>query len=174
MSKKLLRQQAKQQVLDLGKDHKKELDKQIAGHIKSLCLYFKTEKPLILGAYFPLKDEVVWSEKLELPMGVITAYPVMTKEKSLEYWTFKNGEKFERVMPDLILVPGLMFSRSGDRLGRGGGYFDRFLPDFLGVTVGITYEKNLATWKVESHDHKVHGVITELGLIDVKVKVRKK
>ena len=39
----------------------------------------------------------------------------------------------------LALVPGLAFDCHGWRLGYGGGYFDRFLKDFSGVSVGIVF-----------------------------------
>ena len=39
----------------------------------------------------------------------------------------------------LALVPGLAFDRHGWRLGYGGGYFDRFLQDFSGVSVGVVF-----------------------------------
>ncbi len=40
---------------------------------------------------------------------------------------------------ELALVPGLAFNRQGWRLGYGGGYFDRFLKDFAGVSVGVVF-----------------------------------
>ncbi|MEW6403966.1 MAG: 5-formyltetrahydrofolate cyclo-ligase [Chloroflexota bacterium] len=40
---------------------------------------------------------------------------------------------------ELALVPGLAFDHHGWRLGYGGGYFDRFLKDFKGVSVGIVF-----------------------------------
>ena len=37
----------------------------------------------------------------------------------------------------LCLVPGLSFDPMGNRLGYGGGYYDRFLSDFPGVSAGV-------------------------------------
>ncbi len=60
------------------------------------------------------------------------------------------------------LVPGIAFSHAGHRIGYGGGYFDRFLADFSGVSIGLCYEvmllKNLP---IESHDLAVDWIITE-------------
>jgi 5-formyltetrahydrofolate cyclo-ligase len=40
----------------------------------------------------------------------------------------------------LALVPGLAFDRHGWRLGYGGGYFDRFLKDFQGISAGVVFQ----------------------------------
>lgn len=37
----------------------------------------------------------------------------------------------------VALVPGLAFDREGFRLGYGGGFYDAFLPDFPGVSIGL-------------------------------------
>jgi len=68
---------------------------------------------------------------------------------------------------DLILVPGLAFTRDGRRLGRGGGFYDRFLSQLPTSTVklGICFELQLVdTLPTEPHDQRLDGVITENGL----------
>jgi 5-formyltetrahydrofolate cyclo-ligase len=66
---------------------------------------------------------------------------------------------------DLVLVPGLAFTRSGDRLGRGGGHYDRLLA-IAGVTsIGIAFDIQLADEvPLEPHDRGVDLVVTPNGL----------
>ena len=157
MKKSSLRQTSKEWINGFG-DQKSKLDQLISQQVHSLIHYFKTDKQLIIGAYKPLKDEVVWNKAFDLDEKILVSYPEMTLENSLVY---KVGDQV--VEPSLLLVPGLMFSENGYRLGRGGGYFDRFLKEFKGVAVGVIYTKWIGEIPVESHDIPVHGVVTEAG-----------
>jgi 5-formyltetrahydrofolate cyclo-ligase len=63
---------------------------------------------------------------------------------------------------DLIVVPGLAFTANGNRLGRGGGFYDRFLSTIPGPTVkvGVCFAfQLLLEIPVESHDIKVDAVV---------------
>lgn len=61
---------------------------------------------------------------------------------------------------DLAIVPGLAFSRSGDRLGRGGGHYDRLLPA-LRAAWGVAFDCQLVDrLPAERHDQRVHRVVT--------------
>lgn len=67
----------------------------------------------------------------------------------------------------LALVPALAFDREGNRLGYGGGFYDMFLREFSGVSVGLCraaflYEKLPYT---EAHDQRVGSVLTETGWV---------
>lgn len=50
-----------------------------------------------------------------------------------------DGTKIEKTEIDLILVPGLIFSRNGHRIGYGKGYFDVYLKDYFGMKIGACY-----------------------------------
>ena len=68
---------------------------------------------------------------------------------------------------DLVLVPGLAFSRKGARLGQSRGYYDRFLNQLNGAKIlGVGFD-----WQIlehvpeESHDRRLDGIITESQLL---------
>jgi 5-formyltetrahydrofolate cyclo-ligase len=72
----------------------------------------------------------------------------------------------------MVIVPGVVFDFQGNRLGRGGGWYDRALAWFenRGVFVGLAYEFQVVDRvPVEPWDKKVHYVITESRVIDCGV-----
>ena len=67
---------------------------------------------------------------------------------------------------DLVVVPGTAFSPRGARIGRGRGYYDRYLSqrEFRGVKVGVCYAHQLVgELPVEPHDVAMDCVVTECG-----------
>ena len=68
---------------------------------------------------------------------------------------------------DLMLVPALAYDRAGRRLGRGGGYYDRFLAHYRGGTVLLCRELLIREEiPLEPHDYPVPWVLTERGLYE--------
>ena len=66
----------------------------------------------------------------------------------------------------LVLVPALAYDRAGRRLGRGGGYYDRFLSCVDCCTVGLIRAAFLFdTLPAEWNDVPVSAVITEDGVL---------
>lgn len=65
---------------------------------------------------------------------------------------------------DLVIVPGVAFDREGRRLGRGGGYFDRFLEKVPKRVprIGLAFRFQVVkTLPAETHDQPVTRVITD-------------
>lgn len=65
---------------------------------------------------------------------------------------------------ELMIVPGTAFTREGARLGRGGGFYDRFMaqPDFRAHTIGVCFSTRIVdSLPVESHDRFMDCVISD-------------
>lgn len=63
---------------------------------------------------------------------------------------------------DLMIVPGVVFSKSGYRIGFGGGYYDRYLSVYEGKTASLVFGMQLVeSMPVENHDIPVQHIITE-------------
>lgn len=62
---------------------------------------------------------------------------------------------------DLVIVPAVAFDAKGRRLGRGGGYYDRFIKKLThAVLVGVGYDFQLVDEvPAARHDQRVHRII---------------
>lgn len=73
------------------------------------------------------------------------------------------------VLPDVVLVPCVGFTREGFRLGYGGGYFDRFMAAHPQVTaVGVAWscaEIEREAFAPQPHDQPLMLVVTEQGVV---------
>ena len=66
---------------------------------------------------------------------------------------------------DLVVVPGLAFDRRGQRIGWGGGYYDRFLAQVQAVKIGLCYDALvLDCIPGEPHDVPVDLVVAETAI----------
>lgn len=75
-----------------------------------------------------------------------------------------DGEPISVEMLDMVVVPGLAFDRKGNRLGRGAGFYDRFLASarFRAVTVGMACREQVVDKvPVKKTDVPVHMLVTD-------------
>jgi len=76
--------------------------------------------------------------------------------------------------PALIVVPGLAFDRNGNRLGKGGGYYDRFLGELdtegrRYTAIGLCMDFQVAAFvPVGEKDRKMDWVLTQNEITEVK------
>lgn len=105
--------------------------------------------------------------------GVMEAFVIDSLECLEEghYGIPEPGEDAPRIAPgdiDLAVIPCLSCSRTGKRLGYGGGYYDRYLQDVHGTKAVICREKVMREdIPMEEHDQMVDMVISENGVFRV-------
>lgn len=132
----------------------------------------------VVLAYWSLSDEVIthqfvekWADKKKFALPIVIG-------DTLELRTFKGVEKLvtsssfgilepkteELVDPktvDFAIIPGLAFDKKGNRLGRGKGFYDRFLKETNAFKVAVGYDfQILDEVPVSSFDVPVDMVIS--------------
>ena len=85
------------------------------------------------------------------------------------------GNKKDALFPtkkyDVIVIPVVGFNRDGFRLGRGGGWYDRFLASQpSALKIGVGHESSLVDFTPEPHDIAMDIVVTEQEIRDFRVK----
>lgn len=107
--------------------------------------------PLIIGKGVMRAVEVPNFDSLEVgKFGILTVKPAIRK--------FVAPAQI-----DCMIVPGAAFDLSGGRLGMGGGYYDRFLPQAVNAKkVSFAYDFQLVeTLPLETHDAQIDFVFTK-------------
>lgn len=88
-----------------------------------------------------------------------------------------KNELTESVKPeeiDLQIVPGVVYSETGYRIGFGGGYYDRYLINFPFETISLAFDCQIRdNIDIETHDIPVSYIYTEEHIIDCQ-KAREK
>ena len=77
----------------------------------------------------------------------------------------------QTIVPNLVLLPLLAFDGAGNRLGRGGGFYDRTLAQLRATSncrfIGLAFDaQKVDKCPVAPHDEALHGVLTPSGLIE--------
>lgn len=144
-----------------------------AARVVMLYLSMPTEidtAPLALRAWQAGKTVVVpkvsWDQRRMLPIeitslqGHITTTGPGVREPA-------GGKPVPVDLIDLVVVPGLGFTNTGYRIGRGMGFYDRFLAqsDFLGLSCGLAFEDQIVeALPVLDHDMPLSMLVTDRGI----------
>lgn len=157
-------------------------DKQIVSSVLSLSCFKNTTTVLL---YAPVGTEIDVSPLMReaWQRGIPVGLPVCDRAtktiaflRALPNIPLVDGafgipvppETAERIEPNektVCILPALAYDRNRVRLGYGGGYYDRFLADFCGISVGVAYEKTvLDSVCAEPHDRAVLILVTERGI----------
>jgi len=109
-----------------------------------------------------LLPRVTWASRHMVAVPVDSLdHPVVTGRNGLRE---PEGEPWPIERIDLIVVPGLAYDRSGNRLGRGGGFYDRFLanPSLAAHTCGLAFSIQVVReLPVRPNDYPVKVLVTD-------------
>jgi 5-formyltetrahydrofolate cyclo-ligase len=127
-----------------------------------------------VAAYEPLRTEPGSVELLDglARAGVRVLTPVLLSDRDLAWESWPSSPSSEPAEPagigaaELLFVPALAVDRSGNRLGRGGGSYDRVLRWIEPRrALAVVYDEELlASVPVERHDVAVGSALTPSGL----------
>lgn len=157
---------------------------------QSVCALAEARKAWSILAYSAFRSEVETEElcrlllrmdkKLCLPLTRQKdkdLLPIVVKEEDfplqpgyqgIQEPEWCAGKIFAAQELDIVIVPGLLFDRNGNRLGYGGGYYDRFLAckASQALRVGLAFSCQLVPFiPAQSHDIPMDILITEKGIL---------
>ncbi|MCK4520131.1 MAG: 5-formyltetrahydrofolate cyclo-ligase [Candidatus Omnitrophica bacterium] len=182
-----IREKLLERLLSLTKEEIKRRSKNVENKLSELSIYRAAK---VIMAYYPLQGEVDILDKIRKDIGSKRfCFPVMDlKAKNLRIFESANLDEDFVLGPwavmqpdtkktkevdikeiDMVIVPGLAFDKQRNRLGRGAGFYDRFLRNITPLTkkVGLAFKfqilENLPTNL--SHDQKVDTIVSEDSVI---------
>lgn len=143
-----------------------------AARVVMLFLSTPTEvdtAPLALKCWQQNKSVVVpkvsWDQRRMLPVEISSLKDAMTMTGPVREPV--EGKPIPLDLIDLVIVPGLGFTPKGYRIGRGMGFYDRFLAqgEFIGLSCGLAFEEQVVEdLPVLDHDIPLSMLATDRGI----------
>ena len=138
-----------------------------------------------VGGYYPCNHEIDDLDMLNFLREKKTniSLPIIRENKQMDFfeWTNKDPLKIneygiaepissKKIYPDVIFVPLVAYDDDLNRLGYGGGFYDRYfekikkIKKILKIGLAFSYQK-LKKIPINKHDKKLDLIITEKKII---------
>lgn len=179
-----MKQEMRREMLDmrqaLSEQKVQRGSEMITQHLLSLACVQKAQHVMTYSAIKNEPDMLAFAHTL-LDMGKRVALPCVAPE-GLIAADFCRDTKMQRgaygilqpvltpdcdrIEPDVVIVPGVVFDLQLYRIGFGAGYYDRFLQYSGAVKIGVCYESQLVdNIEAEPHDVRMDFVVTERRIL---------
>jgi len=149
-------------------------DKNIVSSIKKFLLLGEYKS---VGIYYPILGEPNILEILKIE-NINFSLPKITEDNNILFYSYKFGNKLIKkdnkliyeptdtkphCIPEVLLIPGIAFSKNGFRIGFGSGHYDKYLSKNKStIAVGVCYSYQITEFKNDSFDIKMNKIITEI------------
>ena len=175
----MLKSRLRKKILKIRKKNKKKNDQISFSLIKRILKKEKISKKVV-GGYYPINfevDDLELLKKLEKNKFNISL-PVIKKNFQMDFykWSFLDllkinnygipePETLNIVYPDVILVPLVAFDKNLNRLGYGGGYYDRLIKRISKrkkiIKIGLALSvQEVDKVPINIHDQKLDYIVT--------------
>jgi 5-formyltetrahydrofolate cyclo-ligase len=153
--KAILREQMRHRLREMTAEERQSLSEEICERVLEMAQWNEAQNVLLFA---PLPSE-----------PIITPLKLDCDARKVSCLTFPQSIKNESDLNlpetiDLILIPGLAFSKDRHRLGRGGGFFDRLLAGrgANAFKLGLCFSfQVLDSVPTEGHDILMDAVVTD-------------
>ena len=149
--------------------------------IDNLSNKINLSKNKIIGGYFPINFEFDCLQILKkfYSNGYDISLPIIKKNHQMDFYRWDIHHpltissfgipqplKVKKVYPDIILVPMVAFDKYRNRIGYGGGFYDRYLEKISQIkkciTIGLAFShQKVNKINVENFDRKLDLILTE-------------
>ena len=166
----------------LEKRKKKYFEIEIGNNfISKICNKINISKNKIIGGYFPINSEFDCLQVLKefYLEGYTISLPIINKKYQMDFHKWDFGDpliisslgipqplKLKKVYPDILFVPIVAFDKYSNRIGYGGGFYDRYLEKISRIkkceTIGLAFShQKVDRIKIENFDKKLDLILTE-------------
>ncbi len=134
-----------------------------------------------VGLYYPFGDELSTLELIDrlTKKNFIISLPIINNKFEMSFYSWNPNDpltinrfgileplKKKKMIPSTLIIPMLAFDTNLNRLGYGGGFYDRFIKKIERQTNCIKIGLALSCQKihkvpVDKHDKKMDFIITE-------------
>jgi 5-formyltetrahydrofolate cyclo-ligase len=162
-----------------GREYDPELASSLCVHLAELCLKNGATRVACYLAFGNEPDTELFID-WAIENAIEVVLPISNEDGSLSWVIFEGesapgifgfaepvGLNTDLVGTDIIFIPALAVDQTGQRIGKGKGYYDRALATLENVApvVAVVYEEELLERiPTENHDHPVDAVVTPSGI----------
>ena len=141
----------------------------------------RKQKKKIIGGYYPYNHEVNVMPLLEKfeKSNYIISLPKISKNSSMNFFVWSTNDPLNinkygipepianrMIFPDILLVPLVAYDKNFNRVGYGGGFYDRYIKrtkkikNILTIGLAFSYQK-VKKIPIEKNDVKLDFIISE-------------
>lgn len=188
LGKQAMRNEVLTKRLTMTREANADFSRRIADNVESMDAF---RNATTVMAYWPFRNEVDTSllvraalengKRVILPRTIkserrLATHIVTDIDRDLKPGAYGIMEPLPELQEaaaneiEFVVVPGLVFDRAGNRIGYGGGYYDRFLPQLhRAAKVAVAFDLQLVKRvPAESMDRPVDYIVTEKEVIDCR------